>query len=61
MTKPICLLKFFVLSVRSPTEGQVVVFDKKWKSRFGAALSAITSPFSTLIKSSPHVVGLIFS
>ena len=30
------------------------------KSLFGAALSGITSPLSTLAKSSPHVVGLIF-
>ena len=49
MTKP----KFFVPSQFGPrirTEGSIVV--QKRKSLFGAVLSRITSPFSTVAKSS---------
>ena len=42
------------------TEGLNSSSRQKRKSLFGAALSGITSPFSTLTKSSLHVVGLMF-
>ena len=52
VTKPICWLIFLVFSLvpEFVLRVQIVVLDKKRRLLFGAILSGITSPFSTLAK-----------